>query len=721
MPRSRILALLVGLGVVVGGGSCGESATTNPVRTHQVEVGLSGTGAGVVTASPPGTECTPQVAPCRFDVEEGTTVTFSAVPSEGSVFDGWGGDATGSGSSTTLTVLADRTVEARFRGRVDRAGAVARARSHLVDTLASRQATLALAPGDLLPPGTEIASLSAPGDPVLVVPDSAYFFFVDPYPAYMYAHPVLYGLVDAGTGVVTTARASDVPIVAGDTLYRTFAERMTSPDRFEPSSSEQVFAAPASPVAAAARLPVPGRAAARLRSLGAPSLLPNVRSAEDDECRKVAVLFTGHDDDYIVNAGARMGAFLEGIGFEVHSYVAGVDTFDEENEGYREAADGLGPCDKFLFYFVGHTPLPDEADEDDDGAPDEGRVDDLLWGQGMGEEIEGGISLPHFSKEYLDFQTAGTVNVIIDACYAGSVIEHLEDPFSDRFGPALQPGVDVHVFASASPTRPAFGAWNWERLIDYFDFDPSELMSEYTEHLLEELQDRVFDDDGDGEIDTDEFEEEFQDAHDRVAEELEQDPRHGRFEGPTPLSVNVVGEGTGRVTSDPEGIDCTSAGGECTLAVERGTEVTLQAVPSAGSSFTGWSGGASGTDETVSVYVDDATTVTAEFAVEEQTSIELDFWWQHLNGYSRVCVAVGTTPPAVGAPVRATLTGPLEGVDGTGEHAGVLAVDGTRTFANVVYLPGSYRWVVDVEVDGTTRRVEAELDVTSAPGSAACG
>ena len=60
------------------------------------------------------------------------------------------------------------------------------------------------------------------------------------------------------------------------------------------------------------------------------------------------------------------------------------------------------------------------------------------------------------------------------------------------------------------------------------------------------------------------------------------------------LTVSKSGTGSGTVTSSPAGIDC---GSGCNYDYPEGTEVTLTASAASGSSFAGWSGDCSGTDE----------------------------------------------------------------------------------------------------------------------------
>jgi len=81
------------------------------------------------------------------------------------------------------------------------------------------------------------------------------------------------------------------------------------------------------------------------------------------------------------------------------------------------------------------------------------------------------------------------------------------------------------------------------------------------------------------------------------------------------LTVNRTGNGTGTVTSVPPGITC---GADCTESYLFGTQVTLTATPSAGSTFTGWSGACSGTGSCV-VTMDAAKSVTATFTLQQLT------------------------------------------------------------------------------------------------------
>ena len=78
------------------------------------------------------------------------------------------------------------------------------------------------------------------------------------------------------------------------------------------------------------------------------------------------------------------------------------------------------------------------------------------------------------------------------------------------------------------------------------------------------------------------------------------------------LTVATSGTGTGTVTSNPAGISC---GGDCSEPYDPNTVVTLAAVPSAGSVFSGWSGACGGLGG-CSVTMDAAKSVTANFTLQ---------------------------------------------------------------------------------------------------------
>lgn len=81
------------------------------------------------------------------------------------------------------------------------------------------------------------------------------------------------------------------------------------------------------------------------------------------------------------------------------------------------------------------------------------------------------------------------------------------------------------------------------------------------------------------------------------------------------VAVSKAGTGTGTVTSSPPGLHC---GTTCVVYVEDGITVTLTAAPSAGSTFTGWSGsGCSGTATCVLTMSADRA-VTATFTADPQ-------------------------------------------------------------------------------------------------------
>jgi hypothetical protein len=84
---------------------------------------------------------------------------------------------------------------------------------------------------------------------------------------------------------------------------------------------------------------------------------------------------------------------------------------------------------------------------------------------------------------------------------------------------------------------------------------------------------------------------------------------------PVNLTVSKAGTGSGNVSSAPTGITCGTA---CSANYPYGTAVTLTAVASTGSTFTGWSGACTGTGS-CSVTLTSAATVTATFTQQTQS------------------------------------------------------------------------------------------------------
>jgi hypothetical protein len=86
------------------------------------------------------------------------------------------------------------------------------------------------------------------------------------------------------------------------------------------------------------------------------------------------------------------------------------------------------------------------------------------------------------------------------------------------------------------------------------------------------------------------------------------------------LTVEKTGTGTGTVTSSPAGIDC---GETCAAEFAEGSEVTLTATPTGGSTFAGWSGACSGTSE-CKVTMNEAQEVKAEFTSTPAFSVSVE-------------------------------------------------------------------------------------------------
>ncbi|MFL6291875.1 MAG: InlB B-repeat-containing protein, partial [Thermoanaerobaculia bacterium] len=83
---------------------------TFSVATFELTVSLAGPGSGSVASSPAGIDCG---SDCSETYPYNTEVTLTATPAVGSVFGGWGGDCTGTGTCT-VTLDQARSVTATF-------------------------------------------------------------------------------------------------------------------------------------------------------------------------------------------------------------------------------------------------------------------------------------------------------------------------------------------------------------------------------------------------------------------------------------------------------------------------------------------------------------------------------------------------------------------------------------------------------------------------------
>ncbi len=80
------------------------------VAVRTLSVATAGSGSGTVTSDPAGIDCG---ADCSEGYEDGTSVALTATPDGSSVFDGWSGDCTGTGSCA-VTMNGPRNVTATF-------------------------------------------------------------------------------------------------------------------------------------------------------------------------------------------------------------------------------------------------------------------------------------------------------------------------------------------------------------------------------------------------------------------------------------------------------------------------------------------------------------------------------------------------------------------------------------------------------------------------------
>jgi phospholipase C len=111
---------------------------------------------------------------------------------------------------------------------------------------------------------------------------------------------------------------------------------------------------------------------------------------------------------------------------------------------------------------------------------------------------------------------------------------------------------------------------------------------------------------------------------------------------PATLTVTLAGTGTGTISSSPSGISCAPT---CSASFAGGTQVTLTAIAGANSSFTGWTGGCTGTSPTCALTMNTSQQVTATFGPAQNVTLlnhiiflaqenrSLDHYFGALRGY----------------------------------------------------------------------------------------
>jgi len=89
---------------------------------------------------------------------------------------------------------------------------------------------------------------------------------------------------------------------------------------------------------------------------------------------------------------------------------------------------------------------------------------------------------------------------------------------------------------------------------------------------------------------------------------------------PEEFTLSVVVDGSGRVTSQPTGIDCES---DCSETYQADTQVTITATPDSGFVLDHWQGACSGNGG-CSITMDEVKAITAVFAVENNSAILIE-------------------------------------------------------------------------------------------------
>jgi uncharacterized repeat protein (TIGR02543 family) len=189
-------------------------------------------------------------------------------------------------------------------------------------------------------------------------------------------------------------------------------------------------------------------------------------------------------------------------------------------------------------------------------------------------------------------------------------------------------------------------------------------------------------------------------------------------------SLDVSVSGSGRVTSEPRGIDCPAA---CSTRLPQGAPVTLTPAPAENWVFAGWSGACSGTGA-CNVRMDAAKAVTATFVPTYVLTVSVSGpGWVGVNPPDRPCPGANGLPCSFryrsGTTVVLTAqTGPGYAFDGwTGACAGsgptcTLALDADMT-VGAMFSIRSFTLSVSIGAQsGASGRVTSNLAGIDCPG-----
>lgn len=303
---------------------------------------------------------------------------------------------------------------------------------------------------------------------------ASWFFVLDLEPNALWGHRAEYVRVDAITGEIVHKRTFSLPAdyeIAD--IHRFYPNDLASlPPQYPwPLEYEQV--APTPEQRDQVGLTAAHNSQKKIVSHDSwRALLPKAAAQTADECagttgKKIAILIGGegpnttHNDGFVDGEDIARGVettaeMLPYLGFEeadIHRMNPETHkTVKDLYEGIEKLGKNLGPCDKFFVYMFAHGTIVDKDNDDKPDVPSES----FVYGHGKNKETMfkfnyGDTSFP----KALSTVKAGTVNVVIESCYAGSLTHYIEH---DLAGPPE--GSDWHFFLAASDQNPSYASRN---------------------------------------------------------------------------------------------------------------------------------------------------------------------------------------------------------------------------------------------------------------------